>query len=93
MTLQTRKTLLTLNIMENTETRVFFVVDSKDDNEEIYTSLEEANLAFDKLKGREGKRLYIAYVRNSYFTIDGRNGKWNYDDHSDTFNIIRIIRE
>lgn len=75
--------------METDEkTRIFFVVDSKEDNEEIFETLEEArSYLISSINYGDKGRLYIAYVKNAY----KEDEKWNYDDRSDTFQIIKII--
>jgi len=73
--------------MEN-KTQVFFVVDSLESNEEIFETLEEAQAHFLSVLGtEENKRIYIAKVRNAY----KENGVWNYEDRSDTFEIIKVL--
>lgn len=75
-----------------TETRVFFVLDSLEENEEIYETLEEASRAYTALqfeeKGNGGARLYVAMVRNAYREADGQ---WNYNDLADTFTNIHTL--
>lgn len=69
------------------ETRLFFVIDSIKDNEEIFERLEEAIYYFQKLGKINKPRLYIAMVKNAY----KRAGVWNYDDYSDTFEIVKHL--
>lgn len=78
-----------MNIKEDL-TRVFYVVDSEEDNEELFETLEgaEAHLVSVINSGVKG-RLYIAQVRNAY--REPINDEWNYEDRSDTFNIIQIL--
>ena len=75
-----------------TYTRLFFVVDSWNDNEEIYETLEQAEKLYYLLEKENSPnckpRLYIAMVKNAYQEGSG----WNYDDFSDTFQIIEIIK-
>lgn len=74
------------------KTRLFYVVDSIDDNEELYTTEEDALDAYKKIYNDtpENKpRLYIAEVRNAYYEKDIK--AWNYEDCSDTFtNLLDI---
>lgn len=68
-----------------TDTRLFFVVDSTEENEEIYETLEEAesdSVNFTK------PRIRVCIVRNSYRED---NGEWNYDDYLNTFETIKTI--
>lgn len=70
------------------ETRLFFVVDSIKDNEEIFETLEKAQKYKDTNFSETDKpRLYIAYIKNAF----KQNKNWNYEDLSDTFKIIKII--
>lgn len=73
------------------EARVFYVVDSIEDNEELFETLEQAENYQNTLKKEDKPRLYIAMVRNAFYEEDLRG--WNYDDLADTFNIIKIISE
>lgn len=73
------------------ETRVFFVVDSLEDNEELFTTLEHAENYYNNIEPILEPRLYIAIVKNAFLdTYHGRS--WNYTDLSDTFTIIKIIK-
>lgn len=74
------------------ETRLFFTVDSTEDNAEIFETLEEANHHFVTLPTRAKPRIYIAIVRNSYREDMSNVQRWNYEDRSDTFDIIKIIK-
>ena len=65
--------------MKKETTRVFFVVDRVEDNEEIFETLQEAEEWRDKLKKEHRPRIFIAMVRNSF--QDTERG-WNYDDYS-----------
>ena len=70
-------------------TRVFFVVDSVEDNEEIFETLEQAEAYFlSGLSETEGRRIRVCLVRNAY----KEDGVWNYDDYSDTFTDIKTIQ-
>lgn len=74
---------------KDNKTRLFYVVDSIDDNEELYTTYQDAvnahnNINF--LRPESKPRLYIAEVKNAYY--DEELQDWNYEDYSDTFNIV-----
>ena len=72
------------------QTRLFFVVDSEEANEEIFTTLEEAKSYRIKTIGTDkGSRLFVALVRNAYYEKDIK--KWNYEDRSDTFTKIKNL--
>lgn len=73
--------------MTKEQTRVFFVVDSTEDNEEIYETLEEAQKWFGMIAIGRKPRLRIAIVRNAYL----ERGKWNYSDFADTFETVSDI--
>lgn len=74
--------------MSNTdETRLFFVTDGTEDDEEIFETLERAEAYYRTLDNKP--RLYIAVVRNAYQEGDD---DWNYDDFSNTFEIIKFIK-
>ena len=76
------------------ETRVFYVVDSIEDNEEIFETLEEAETYFLSLHTETNPRLFIAMVRHAFQekTKDSdTKTTWNYNDLSDTFHIIKIL--
>ena len=73
--------------------RVFYVVDSIEDNEELFETLEGAEAYQLSLKPEDKPRIRICMVRNAFREDDGA---WNYDDLSDTFNEVKtlgIIRE
>jgi len=69
-------------------TRIFYVVDSIEDNEELFETREGAEAHFDLLKKEDKPRLYIAMVRNAFREEDGQ---WNYDDFSNTFQIVKYL--
>lgn len=75
----------------NEDTRLFFVVDSEKDNEELYETLGGARKALKELS--EGwnenniPRIRVCFVENAYRDGEG----WNYDDHSNTFKDITKI--
>ena len=68
-------------------TRVFFVVDSQEDNEEIFETFGEAEQQYNKLGDKP--RLYVALVKNAY--KEPESGIWNYEDMADTFEIIKVL--
>lgn len=74
---------------DNWNTRVFFVVDAPDINEELYTELElAADECLELAKLGHEARLRICLVRGAYNEGDG----WNYDaDRADTFETIKGI--
>lgn len=69
------------------DTRPFFVVDSFDDNEEIFTTYGEAKAWYDQLTD-PGRRITLQLVNNYYLEGAG----YNYDDLSDTFTFISEIK-
>ena len=71
------------------EKRLFWVVDSLEDNEEIFETLQEADEFLLTLKPEDKPRINICIVKNAYKEDDG---SWNYEDQSDTFEIIRKIQ-
>lgn len=76
--------------MKNEElTKLFYVIDSTEDNEELFITREEAENEFLTYPKENKPRLYIAEVKNAFFEED--LGGWSYDDNSDTFNIIKIL--
>lgn len=64
-------------------TRVFFAVDSEENNVEIFDTLESAKL-WQKVEGGD---IWVAIVKNAY----QEDGSWNYEDYSDTFNFIKKL--
>lgn len=82
--------------MDN-EMRVFFVVDSIEDNEELFETYEKAEAyqmtlpktrTYDEIGSPNKPRIYIAMVRNAFKEDDGG---WNYDDLADTFQFIQEV--
>jgi hypothetical protein len=71
-------------------TRVFFVVDSREANEEIYETLEKARAHYSSLDTGKGRRIYVAIVRNAFQELDG---EWNYEDSSNTFSKIWLVEK
>lgn len=67
------------------DTRLFFVTDSADDNEEIFETLEDAEEYIEATKFNAPPRIRICIVRNAY--KEG-GGEWNYDDLSNTFTTV-----
>ncbi|MBK8467874.1 MAG: hypothetical protein IPL32_18840 [Chloracidobacterium sp.] len=71
-----------------TDTRLFFVVDSVEDNKELYDTLEHAEVAKACLNKKNSPRIRVCLVRHAYKEeMDGLTG-WNYDDQADTFTDI-----
>ena len=71
------------------ETRLFFVTDSAEDNEELFETLEGAQEH--KLHGMNSftnARIRICIVRNAY---KEDSGEWNYEDYSNTFETVKEI--
>jgi hypothetical protein len=76
-------------MIKKNKTRVFFVIDSLKDNEEIFETQEEAlKYSAKHFSITNEPRLYIAIVENAY---KEKNGKWNYDDCYGTFDIIKHL--
>jgi hypothetical protein len=71
------------------KTRLFFVVDSKEDNEEIFDTYEDACDLYNKIKYSNHPRMYIAKVKNAF--REKKPSGWNYDDLSDTFEIVQFL--
>jgi hypothetical protein len=72
-------------------TRLFYVLDSDEANEEIFETLEDAEGAYAHENSiSKTARLYIAQVRNAYRISE--LSEWNYEDHADTFTIIKILK-
>ncbi len=73
--------------------RLFYVVDSLETNEEIFNDRKEALDMFDSLKERGycNARIRICEVNNWYYDeiLEGIN----YDNESDTFKTIKILRQ
>ena len=75
---------------EYDDTRVFFVTDSPEDNEELFDTIEDAEEYIHATKFRGKPRVRICVVKHAY--IDD-NGEWNYDDEMDTFKTIKDVTE
>lgn len=72
-------------------TRLFFVVDSLESNEEIFETLEEAEMYVkNELDEGSGRRLRICLVNNAY---KEENGSWNYEDFSNTFETVKELTD
>lgn len=80
------------------EARLFYVVDSSEDNEEIFETYGEAEAYFetlsptredDEVGDSNHRRIYIGIVNNTYKNTD----HFEYDDFSDTFMHIKTIKE
>ena len=78
-------------------TRVFYVVDSIEDNEELFETFEDAEAyqmtlsktrTQDEIGSPNEPRIRICMVRNAFREDDGG---WNYDDLSDTFNEVKTL--
>lgn len=77
--------------MEN-PTRVFFVVDAPDINEELFTELElAADEANELAKLGNEARVRICLVRHAYY--EEELAGWNYDDWADTFETVKVIED
>lgn len=73
------------------KSRLFWVVDSHEDNEEIFATKSEALKYAEKYGKQEPYRIFIAEVRNYFREV---NGSWNYDDRADTFDhIITVVMQ
>lgn len=70
------------------ETRVFFVVDSIEDNEELFETLESAKEYLDTLSPKDKPRVRVCIVRHAHKEPEG---SWNYTDLSDTFEEIKTL--
>jgi len=72
--------------------RLFWVVDSPDYNEEIFVTKKQAVKYAKRFGKQEPYTISIAEVRNFYWEKDLKG--WNYDDQADTFDtIITIVRQ
>jgi len=70
------------------DTRLFFVTDSEEDNEELHETLNEAKDYITEMSPAVTPRIRICMVRNA-FKED--SGGWNYDDQSDTFDEVKVL--
>jgi hypothetical protein len=73
----------TLEEMEDSDTRVFFIIYGEETNRELFETLEKAEEFYNSIKDKE-KAIMIGMVRNAYKEVDG---SWNYDDLCDTFDL------
>lgn len=81
-----------ITMRNDNEPRLFWVVDSPEENEEIFTTREKAEQYAKRFGKKRPYTISIAEVRNYYF--DEQLNDWNYDDHSDTFTkIITIVMQ
>ena len=72
------------------ETRLFFVVDSLEHNEEIFETLEDAQAYRISVIGTEPKsRLRICLVRNAFKCPV--TSLWNYEDFNNTFTTVKTL--
>lgn len=72
-------------------TRLFYTVDAPEVNEEIFLTQSAAESEFKRIAASHaGTRLYIAEVTHAYYDEDA--GGWNYDDHADTFNVVKVLK-
>lgn len=67
------------------EERLFWVTDSTEDNEEIFTCLQDAEEYIEATKFGAPPRIRICVVRNAY---QDERGEWNYDDFANTFSTV-----
>lgn len=74
---------------EYDDTRLFFVTESAEDNEEIFETLEDAQEYVEATKFRGEPEIWISIVKNAY---KEDNGEWNYDDRSNTFEKVRRVQ-
>lgn len=78
--------------VEESGTRLFFVVDSIENNEEIFETLEQAQaFMLSGMNSGTNRRIRACIVRNAYKEED--LGTWNYDDEPNTFETIKLIEE
>ena len=73
-------------------TRLFYVTDSVESNEEIFETYQEAIAYFWKLvdDDQEMPRLRICEVNNAYqYGKDIDSMMWNYEDRADTFTTVK----
>ena len=71
------------------ETRVFFVTSSGEDNEELFETLEDAEEYIEATNFNHPPTIAICMVRHAY----QERREWNYEDLSDTFSVVSIIKE
>lgn len=69
------------------KTRLFFVVDSKKDNREIFETYEDASDFYNTIEYNSHPRMFIAKVKNAF----KEDGEWNYEDKADTFTEVTNI--
>lgn len=71
-------------------TRVFWVTDSTEDNEELFECLEDADEYIKATKFKATPRIKVCIVKHAY---KGDDGEWTYDDQIDTFYTVSIYKE
>ena len=70
------------------DTRVFFVTDSTEDNEELHETLEQAQAyTLSAMSEPQTARIRICMVLHAF--PEGR--RWNYDDQDNTFVTVKTI--
>ena len=74
--------------LKNNQTRLFFVVENEEKNEELFETLEDAD-EYRELETEFKNRMFIALVCNAYYEKDLK--KWNYEDMSGTFTKIKSL--
>ena len=74
------------------ETRLFYVTDSVESNEEIFETYQQAREYMKRLEddNQELVRLRICEVNNAYY--DKQLKSYNYDDRADTFTTIKEFK-
>lgn len=74
------------------ETRLFFVVDTDETNEEIFETLEDA---LEYAKHLSSPRVTICLVKNAYkermHSLADVEDFWTYKDRADTFTVIKTL--
>ena len=70
-------------------TKLFYVVDSKNHEKEIFETKEKAIEAYNTLSYDDRPRLAVYEVKNYYYSEDIQ--AWNYKDLSNTFKFISFI--
>jgi hypothetical protein len=74
-------------------TRLFFVVEGEESNQELFETKEEADACYNFLTNFGNDyhaKMYIAMVKNTYRDPDS-NYQWSYEDLADTFEIIKYF--
>jgi hypothetical protein len=81
-----------MTTVTDNDTRLFFVVDSIEDNEEIFETLESAEMFYDQIPAEYKPRIRICLVRHAYQEPDMAGDSWNYDDLSNTFEEVKRLK-